>query len=445
MTPARISGNVTPLRPDDHGEAAGVAMRWLGDRHRKATQQAWEEIFDSWLPDEAETDPDEDAMRMIGVCVGEWLLARGELPSAKRGRRRAIDLVLGNDGPYLTPSQRRWIEQLRERPLRLYRVTEVRPDEGLTLVDEFDETAPPQAVRERLGSRGAQVGLLIGARIVEVAGPGEPHLELSGALYPFAPLAEAAAKQAVRAAADNPEPALARAWVAQWFSRPALPEIRDASTGEPMLLVTDHYRVLDAGALASALAAQHDVNGSAAEGWRRETTAGDGLVRSLVNVNPGKQADRIEAFYRTQRLADEGRRWFEQVAGSTAEFLTREITDPAGALRAGGAGAGGERGEAGTRAAAARRAAPAVSAQEAQVVEQVLHRQYANWCDEPIPMLGERTPRQAITTPAGLERVKGLLRMYEESEREQSTEQGRPPFSFQFLWDGLGITRGITR
>ena len=76
-----------------------------------------------------------------------------------------------------------------------------------------------------------------------------------------------------------------------------------------------------------------------------------------------------------------------------------------------------------------------------QAIEQVLHRHYANWSDEAIPALGGRTPRQAITTPAGLERVKGLLREYEEGERQQSAAQGRPAVSYQFLWDALGISR----
>jgi len=75
------------------------------------------------------------------------------------------------------------------------------------------------------------------------------------------------------------------------------------------------------------------------------------------------------------------------------------------------------------------------------LMEQVLRRHYANWCDEAIPALDGRTPRQAIRTAAGLERVKGLLRMYEDGEREQSRVQGRPPISYQFLWDALGLQR----
>ena len=47
----------------------------------------------------------------------------------------------------------------------------------------------------------------------------------------------------------------------------------------------------------------------------------------------------------------------------------------------------------------------------------------------------------ADTTHAGLERVKGLLREYEDSERRQSASQSRPPVSHQFLRDALGISR----
>ena len=58
-----------------------------------------------------------------------------------------------------------------------------------------------------------------------------------------------------------------------------------------------------------------------------------------------------------------------------------------------------------------------------------------------IAALGGLTPRQAITTPAGLERVKGLLREYEDGEQQQSAAQGRPAVSYQFLWDALGVSR----
>ncbi|NLZ42436.1 MAG: DUF2384 domain-containing protein [Comamonadaceae bacterium] len=294
--------------------------------------------------------------------------------------------------------------------------------------------------------------MLMGTRIMEVAtGAGvDGHLELSGAIYPFSKLAEATvlaqARQVLAGSAelelhvDNQrdllELAIARAWLDQWFAPAPLPQIQDASTGDPLLLVTDHYRVLDAAALAASLASQADVSGDAQQGWNRMMAGADGAQRSLSTINPGRSTDRVELFHRTQRLADAGRAWFERVAGAAVQHLTCEITDPAGHLaRAGGSDTGRT-----LRSSSA--STPDLPPEViAQAIEQVLHRHYANWADETIPALDGRTPRQAITTPAGLERVKGLLREYEEGERRQSAAQGRPAVSYQFLWDALGISR----
>jgi len=74
-------------------------------------------------------------------------------------------------------------------------------------------------------------------------------------------------------------------------------------------------------------------------------------------------------------------------------------------------------------------------------MEQFMHSHYANWAEEPIPLLGNQTPRQAIATPAGLERVKGLLREYEAGEAAMAARDGRREVSYQFLWDRMGISR----
>lgn len=449
--------NIHPLRPRDHEGAARVAITWLAERHRKGWRNAFEALLDQWRPEGPDDgwQLDEDGMTMVSVNAGEWLIARGEV-HARGGLREINAYLLSRDGPFLTPGQRDWIAQLRARPLRLYRVTDVHPGEGMTLVDELDPHAEPEQVREISGSRSAKPGMLMGARIMQVAGgagadvDADAHWELSGAIYPFSKLGEASALAQVshvlagaaelKLHEDNQrdlmEMEIARAWLDQWFEPAPLPQIRDASTGEPMLLVTDHYRVRDAAALAETLAAQVDVEGDAQQGWSRMTEGGDGARRSLTAINPGREADRIEVFHRTQRLADEGRAWFETLTGLAVHHLTREITDPVSSLtRAGSAGA------APAPQASAANAQGLPPEVMAQAIEQVLHRHYANWADEAIPALGGLTPRKAITTPAGLERVKGLLREYEDGERQQSAAQGRPAVSYQFLWDALRIAR----
>jgi len=140
-------------------------------------------------------------------------------------------------------------------------------------------------------------------------------------------------------------------------------------------------------------------------------------------------------FYRTQRLADEGRAWFEALAGDSVRHLSREHTDPVEALREGL--------DAGESAEALPDAADVVPdltpEQQSAVLDQVVRRIYADWADKPLPVLGDRTPREAIRTRAGLARVKGLLRSYADSEDERAAREGRRPVSFVFLWEALGV------
>ena len=425
------------LVADNHLNAAKKAMEWLSDRHRKG----WRQAFTDWLnligPEKDdpidEMSLSEDGQTMLAINGGEWLLARGEI-RVKGEIRRINAHLLGRDGPWFSPLQQRWIAQLAEHPLRLWRVTEVRRDEGLTLVDAINHEAPAVVVQERRGSQTAQVGMLMGARLMDLG----DHTELSGAIYPFTKLHEAGVLLAVgqslsaqlhpENSRDLAELQIARMWLAQWTEAPPMPELRDAGTGDAILLVTDHYRVLDAAALAHALAQQPDVSGNPADGWHRETQTEAGLMRSLLSINPGRSADRIELFARTQNLADSGRVWLDALAGAAVSHLTREVTDPrSAAVQSGRAGP---------------RRSPVLPPKEMSALfEQFIHRQYARWADEPIPVLGHQTPRQAAGTAAGLERVKGLLREYEANETRMAANDQREPVSFQFLWDAAGIMR----
>jgi hypothetical protein len=424
--------------PDDGERAVERALGWLHDYRRKAFGQRLEELIDDLVFDPARQParlPD-DFLQQVQINFTEWVLADGSIP-VKGTDVRTIDHLLGSDGPAFSPAQRQRLEHLREQPLRLYTVTDVQPGHSLTVCDAIDTAAAPLVVDEDLGSRTLKPGMLIGARILHL----DDRRELSGAIYAFAQLQAATVTEAVRAAEKTVDDPLGRRAAAgyeimrQWahqFTEPRrLPKMMDAASGEPLLLITDHYRVRDDAALARALSGCADVSGDAQQGWRREFTGSDGLVRSSVVVNPGKQPDRIEVFYRTQRQADEGRPWFEGVAGTAVAHLTREITDPQGALAHPSPGS--------PPAAPGARADALPPEVLAQAVEQIMRKHYANWCDEPIPALGGQTPRQAIATAAGLERVKGLLRSYEEGENRQSTAQGRPAFSYLFLWDALGI------
>jgi hypothetical protein len=430
-----------------NGPAATNATRfvidWLLDRHRKGMKTAFESLLDDLLPDD---DPDaiqrldREAIDALQINLMEWLLAEGTI-LVRREPRRIIDHLLGRDGPALTPAQQAWLTQMGRQPLRLYTVTAVRPGMGATLCDALDQDAAPIDVIEAMGSRNMRPGMLLGCRVMREGS----QSVLSGAMYRFSDMAGAALRAELQADFEGaqrlpqaPENIvhlqgrrLMKSWLQQFLARPPMPRFVNAGTGDSVLLITDHYRVLDWDALEATLAACPDVQGSRATGWMREAPGGDGQPRVVAALNLGKRANRLEPFYRSQRLADEGRAWLDQLAGASLRWLRRESVDPASILaRTPGAILD-------TPPLPAGPTGPAVD----EAIEQAMRRAYADWADQPIPALNDRTPRQAIGTPAGLERVKGLLRGYEDGEARVAAAQGRRAVDYGFLWDTLAIKR----
>lgn len=239
------------------------------------------------------------------------------------GAVRCLDLVFGPGVPLLDAIQREYLEKLGTRPMSLYEVIEPRPGEGFRLRDLADDQEPVRWVAERAGSQGpnAAEGAVFGARLI----PGSPW-KLSGAIYPFPAAHVLRVLDEVRSELrSEPQPALDRqvrstvivdAWMKFLVMPP--PEIVDASTGEPMLMVTDHYRVVDWDRLEAALAAEPDVKGDRREGWTRFDDLGDGKRRPRLAINLGK-GDRIEPFARTKQLAEEGKARLQGVAGDAIE------------------------------------------------------------------------------------------------------------------------------
>lgn len=424
---------------DSHAVAVQRVLDWLFTRHRKATQAAIAELlFGNLWPDDGPDpeDIDDEFISMIIVNVNEWLLAEGDIQVG--GKWHEInEYVLGPRGPALSAQQREFIAQLAVAPLKLYTVTQVRRGEGLALVDALDAESEPIVVQERTGSETILPGLLIGCRIMQV----DDRLELSGAIFPFSMLGAPDAIEAVHEALEaevHPDDrayeigfAILREWLRQALGPLPLPRLADASTGDPLLFVTDHYRVDDDAALISTLDSSAELSRDG-DGWIRTVEGADGMTRSRASIARGKSTDRIEVFYRTQRLADEGRAWFDALVGASVAYLTREVSDP-GALV--------ERGLAEGMVPAPPTAAELGVSPEAlsQVIEQALRSSYANWADEPIPALHGKSPREAIRTSAGLERVKGLLRSYEAGELQSASQVGRSTISYRFLWDSLGL------
>ena len=439
-----------PTVQDSHEGAVERAVAWLAQHHRKAFGIALETAIDDAILDLSDDEAgekkahevlmslDEPLWEQIQLNFTEWLLAEGDI-QVKGKQQRVAELLIGPRGPLLTAGQRGWLEQLSIRPLRLYDITEVVAGEGITLCDALDTDQPPLRVIERAGSRSLRVGMQIGARVMQVAG----QHQLSGAIYPFAAWSGRAVLDRLRARMTDGELdedgilevglEIMDGWLEQYLRPAPLPQIIHSSSGEPLLFHADHYDVLDWAALGAALAAQADVDGDREAGWNRSIDGADGLTRSQARIEAASGGKRVSVTYPTAGLAEQGRAWFDALASDTVKFRLREVSDPRGML---------SKADSAKQPLAQEPTRPEGLDPEtmAGVIETFIQRNYAQWADETIPVLGGQTPRQAIKSAAGLERVKGLLRSYQDGESQQAAQQGRREISYQFLWDALGLT-----
>ena len=419
----------------EHANAARFLLDWLQRHHRKAMNVATDRLLEKLLTEDqlsALNQLDEDQATAILINLSEWLLAEGSI-LIKGEKRRVPEYLLGTNGPPMTAVQRKWLTQLENNPLRLYDITDVVPGEQMTLCDVLSPDAPPVVVRERSGTQSLIPGLRIGCRLMRV----DTHFELSGAAYPFSLLASGSVGDRLMAIADefpNQRDAahelgidIMAMWLQQFVAPAPMPMMIDAYSGEPLQLVTDHYLVNDWAALERALGKCADVHGRREDGWGRVLECADGQLRPMVTVNIGGKANSVELFTKTLTYATQGRAWFEDIAGDSVRYLHRDWVDPRGLAKGGvkpfashGAGIDSEALD--------------------DLAGKAIRHLYANWADEPIPMLGNVTPRQAMQTPAGLERVKGLIRSYESSEKEQAALHHRAPVSYVFLWESIGLS-----
>ena len=438
--------NLVEVEKKSHDGAVERAVDWLMSRHRKAVNNTMEEMIFGGLSDDARAELqsiNEEAWQGIYSNATEWLLAEGKIPV--NGEDKSVqECLFGQGGPLFTVDQQRWLVQLATRPLRLYDVTEVIPGKQMTLCDALDFEAQPIIVSEKSGSQASLVGAKIGFRLMEV----DDHYELSGSAYRFSHFSGPNVVTRLREAMVDPnyEPEklqsylsfiIWRNWLDQYCGPMAMPKIIDAYSSEAMLLITDHYSVKDWAILAESLATQHDVDGDLDSGWDRLIDCDDGNTRSTASINIDDGADKIEVFYKTQVYADEGRAWFEALVKDSVQFISREVIDPAGDRPQ-------SDGEVAIQSST-QRAKKEVDESDlppellGDVIEEAIYRFYAKWADKPLGALEDKTPRQAIKTGTGLERVKGLLRGYQISERGQAEKQGRREISYAFLWDELGI------
>ena len=73
-----------------------------------------------------------------------------------------------------------------------------------------------------------------------------------------------------------------------------------------------------------------------------------------------------------------------------------------------------------------------------RIAGEMMDRQYRRVLDEPVPALGNRTPRQMAKTRAGRVKVVEWLKYIENMTAKSGNEQ-MAKYSFAWIWDELGV------
>jgi hypothetical protein len=79
--------------------------------------------------------------------------------------------------------------------------------------------------------------------------------------------------------------------------------------------------------------------------------------------------------------------------------------------------------------------------EERAIVQQSLEAHYRQTLDQPLPLLGNISPRQAVRTPRGREKVAAWLKMLENNGMRRPADDPMAGYDFRWMWAELGIER----
>jgi hypothetical protein len=310
-------------------------------------------------------------------------------------------------GPLLPDDERALVGTWLGTDLSLFEVVEVRPGEGLVLLDL--RGGDRVEVRERTASRHLPAG---GALLARVLPDGQGH-QLSGGVVPI-PVQHR--ETLLGFLGTEPSAAALCAWVAALEAPPTL----QTTEGEPMVFCEATYRIADPDQAARVLAHRYDADADErrfvewveGEGrrWLRGTIelAGD---RLRVETNAEARLDRIKAVIEAEVA---GADLLDELRRPAPELLAARQRDRAGQA---------DDGEPGPPGAPVSFDDLPVEVRDA--VEAEVRRHEEAWVDESIPLFGGLTPRQALEDPTRRGQLLAFLDEVEATAMPGGMDAGR--------------------
>ncbi|HWO40226.1 MAG TPA: SEC-C domain-containing protein [Candidatus Eisenbacteria bacterium] len=368
------------------------------------------------------------ALEQVKIAYNSWFLF-----DFTYDQRTVLDLFLEREGTKLNPGERRYLEGMKDSHLRLYEILDVRAEEGFEVRDLWENRT--LWVRERIGTRQLVRWDLPVGRLGK-APDGENIFEAVPYVFPAAvkePLLRSLRKAHRLYGEEVPGgstagffktigPVLHEWWIQEVVLRPA-PKLVTPE-GDPVILANAVFDLFDSRRVRELLHNHPaiDDDGGGSYGWNEP--AGN-LRRSLGAIRIDQ--DRLILETVSKSRAERGRDFLERLLGDAVRFRATTYEDIHRAME---------------RATPSRKREQAAvpAAVQAQVVGEFYEQHYRAWMNEPVPALGNRTPRHAAKLKSVRPKLIALLKEFE-SRSERRKRAGEPAYDFAWMWEELGLKR----
>jgi len=401
--------------------------------------------------------------------VGLEFFLSNEYPNPETGQMwNVIDAFLERCGKTLTTDEKKYYQGLRSSYMSLYEVIDIEVGKSLTLRDMMQKNSKPIKITENKATHHLSKWDFIGARLVKVG----TQYQLAGGLLLMErdcvdELVEYIRKmdelvlQTVRSLSGGREAELMikKMWVKiiaeVWFeisSRPAQETELFNKDGERFKLCTTTFplKVATSKAVASlnALEELEFDNEDRHWIWLKESY----LNQEISVVKEGSEGKKI--FTDTTVQAEDGTNYSlyaelsikkkqlivevnSEQRATIVEFFLKEklgkmIGEPTINIKIPEEFPDKGEGDSISEAHVASR-------EEIAVVQTMMDQHYRAWVDNKIPVLGSKSPREAMKTKEGRKNVISLLKEFENIEARKSRTMPEQRYDFGWLFEELGI------
>jgi hypothetical protein len=368
---------------------------------------------------------------MVGF-IDESFLAAEHGPD----RANVTDDYLRRRGWQETPRAREYLQGIRSTPPALYEVCNVAYGEWIEVRDRLRDE-PPRRIIEHSGSQSLQRWDCLIARVVH---PRDELMLTGGVLSLTRSTADDIEKRLKRAAGRSKKvPAdhlLFQGWLKGLLdaARRPLPTLTNTD-GNPLLPSTTRLPIADGAAIEierrmDALAGwERDEDDVRQWTWKKQPADATGTVLGsarlttealVIETNSRERMDRALALLRPALGALLG-------AGLTShEDVVHALRQPRSS-------------RASTRARDPEPAPALDPAAMAEAVNRVKEAHYRRTLDEPVPMLGNRTPRESARSRQGRKKLANWIKDIENGELRRAAGTGVPPYDVKWMWRELGV------